>query len=132
MAKVPPQFVAYILEQMHDLEAVRARSMFGGWGIYWDDFIIALALNDVLYFKADAKNRADFEALKLEPFTYEAKGKIKALSYFRAPEEVFDDCEAMETWAQSARKASERAAKKRRFPVVKTQSKTRKTVRTKS
>ncbi len=125
MAKVQSESVAHILEQMHDLGAIRARSMFGGWGIYWDDFIIALVLNDVLYFKADEVNRSAFEDLNLEPFTYEAKGKRKALNYFRAPEEVFDDCEAMATWARSARGASERATKKRRVPVVKTQSSTR-------
>jgi DNA transformation protein len=95
MAKAQPQFVLHVLEQMRGLGAVRARSFFGGWGIYWDDRIIALIADDVLYFKADNGNRADFEALNLEPFTYETNGKRSTMSYFRAPDEVFDDDEAM-------------------------------------
>lgn len=108
-----PQFVEHVLEQMRDLGAVRARPFFGGWGIYWNDLIIALIADDVLYFKADDGNSADFEALNLEPFTYETKGKRSTMSYFRAPDEVFDDEEAMATWAQRARQASERMANKK-------------------
>ena len=120
MAK-QPQFVEHVLEQMRNLGAVRARPFFGGWGIYWNDLIIALIADDVLYFKADDGNRSDFEALNLEAFAYEAKGKRNTMSYFRAPDEVFDDDEAMTQWAQSARAASERSAGKK----VKTQNKIR-------
>lgn len=116
MAKAQPQFVTHVLEQMRDLGAVRARPFFGGWGIYWDDRIIALIADDTLYFKADQANRADFEALNLEPLTYETKGKRTAMSYFRAPDDVFDDDEAMTQWAQSARAAGERSAGKKERP----------------
>ena len=41
--------------------------------------------------KVDALNRPDFEALGLTPFTYPMKGKEVALSYWSAPDAIFDE-----------------------------------------
>ena len=50
----------------------------------------------------DDQNRPDFEALGLTPFTYPMKGKDVALSYWAAPDAIFDAPEDAVRWAKSS------------------------------
>jgi DNA transformation protein len=95
-------FVEFVAEQMAFVEGLRIRAMFGGYGIYQDDCMFALIADDRLYFKADATTRAEFEAKGLSPFTYVVRGKSMTMQYFEAPPEVFEEQEAMRSWAQKA------------------------------
>ena len=100
-----------IIEMFSAFGPVAVRRMFGGAGIYAGDTMFALVADDQLYFKADAQNRVLFEEHELLPFTYESKGKRVTMSYYSAPEEVFDDEEAMTQWASRAVDAARRGAK---------------------
>ncbi len=85
--------------------------MFGGSGIYDDDLMFALSTGDELYLKADRQTEPDFEAEGSRPFTYEAKnGRRVAMSYWRAPDRLFDDADEMAQWAGKALAAARRAA----------------------
>lgn len=96
------EFVEFVLEQLAPLGSVSARAMFGGHGIYQRDTIFALMLEDRLYFKADDLSRAEFTERGLGPFTYTARGKLTTMKYYEAPPEVFEEPEAMLSWAQQA------------------------------
>ena len=107
------EFIAYLLEQLAPLGDVRARSMFGGFGIYRGDRMFALVADDTLYIKADAVNRADFESRGLEPFRYEMRGEWKQMSYWQPPAEAMDDREVLCEWARKGCEAADRAAIKK-------------------
>jgi DNA transformation protein len=64
--------------------------------------MFAIVMDQRLYLKADDVNRPEFEALGLAPFTYAMKGKDVALSYWAAPDAIFDAPEDAEHWAKSA------------------------------
>lgn len=96
------EFVEFVLELLAPLGNVRARAMFGGHGIYRDEVMFAIIVDDRLYFKADAVTRQAFTAQGLAPFTYVARGKTQTLQYYEAPPEVFEEPEAMRHWAQQA------------------------------
>lgn len=113
------EFVEFVIDQMSFIKGLRVRGMFGGLGVYQDDCIIAIIGDDRLYFKADETTRGEFEAKGLEPFTYRARGRSVTMKYFEAPPEVFEDIDAMRSWAQKAyaaaiRAKATRARKKRR------------------
>lgn len=93
-------FVKFVIEHMAPIGGVHARAMFGGHGVYRDDCMFALIVDDRLYLKADSTMRAEFEAKGLNPFTYIARGKPVTLHYFEAPPEVFEEPEVMHHWAQ--------------------------------
>lgn len=108
------EFVAYLLELLDDFGDVRARSMFGGYGIYRSDLMFGLVADDELYLKVDDQNRETFEAAGLEPFVYVKDGKSMNMSYFRAPEQALDNRDEMFEWADSAYQAAVRAAAKKK------------------
>lgn len=107
------QFVEYVTDQLQPLGAVRARAMFGGWGVYLDGRMFALVSDDALYIKADDANRAEFTHLGLEPFRFEMKGALKAMSYFQPPAAALDDGEMLCVWARKGVAAAARAAQKK-------------------
>ena len=102
-------FVALVIEQMSFIDGLRVRAMFGGYGVYRNDGIFAIIVDDRLYFKVDPTTRGAFEAAGLGPFTYVARGRSMTMQYFEAPPEVFEAPAAMQHWAQKALEAGTRA-----------------------
>ena len=109
MPAPPDEFTLHCLELLAPLGTPRPRRMFGGQGLYVDDLFIALIFNERLYLKTDAVNRARFEAAGCEPFTYEANGERKSISYFSAPDDAMESPGVMQPWARLALEAALRA-----------------------
>jgi DNA transformation protein len=95
-------FIPFVQELLEGWAPVSARRMFGGHGLYHEGLMFAIVMDQQLYLKADEINRPEFEALGLAPFTYAMKGKVVALSYWAAPDSIFDAPEKAVLWAQSA------------------------------
>ena len=110
------EFVEFVIEQMAFVGGLRVRAMFGGHGVYQDDCIFAIIVDDRLYFKADGDTCHAFSARGLNPFTYVARGKTITMQYYEAPPEVFEEPEAMRNWAQLAQGAALRAKKGKKLP----------------
>lgn len=108
------EFVEYIVELLLPLEGIRAKRMFGGYGLFRDGLMFGLIAGSTLYFKTDSQNLAHFTARELEPFTYPKAGKVVQMSYYRAPEEAFDNSETMCEWAEIAYQAARRAQQPKR------------------
>ena len=104
------EFTEYLLELLEPFGPVKGKAMFGGFGIYRYDLMFGLVARDTFYLKVDDKNRPEFEARGLEPFTYKKKGKEIYLSYYQVPYEAMDGAEELCKWAQKAYDAAVRAA----------------------
>ena len=104
------QFADSLHEVFAALGRVQIRGMFGGHGVFHDGLMCALVVRDTLYLKCDAPTQPHFEAMALEPFTYERQGKRMPMSYRQAPESVFEDREAAALWARRAFEAALRTA----------------------
>lgn len=107
------EFVDYLHEVFAHFGPIRTRKMFGGYGVYHADLMFGLIADDELYLKTDEQNLSDFTELELEPFEFAKDGKTMKMSYYRAPEEIFEDPEEAQRWADSAFGAALRAAKKK-------------------
>lgn len=102
---------SFLEEQFEPVGGVSIRSMFGGLGVFRDGVMFALvSTNDALYFRVDDGNRAAFEAEDSEPFVYSGKGKPMTMSYWRAPERLFDDDDEFRRWSEAAIAAAHRVA----------------------
>lgn len=103
------EFVDHLHEVFRDFGSIGVRRMFGGYGIYHGGVMFALVSDEVLYLKADDATAAFFESRGLGRFQYRKSGAVVSLSYFEAPEEIFDDPEAALEWARRAYDAALRA-----------------------
>ena len=99
---VSPSYRTFVLEQLGRVApGIRARSMFGGVGIYSDALFFALMDDDTLYFKVDDTNRPDFEAAGMGPFRpFGPDGEV--MQYYQVPEELLEDVETLELWVGKA------------------------------
>jgi DNA transformation protein len=110
------EFVEFVLELLAPLGNVRARAMFGGYGIYRGEIMFAIIVDDQLYFKADSVSRQTYTARGLAPFTYVARGKTQTLQYYEAPPEVFEEPETMQAWAKQAIGTALNAKRRKQSP----------------
>ncbi|NJN47504.1 MAG: TfoX/Sxy family protein [Candidatus Competibacteraceae bacterium] len=110
------EFVAYLLELLHAFGPVRARAMFGGYGLYREGLMFGLVADDMLYLKVDDQSRTEFIAQGLTPFVYHKQGKPYSMSYYLAPLEALEDAELMRQWAQKGYAAALRSRTKKNRP----------------
>lgn len=96
------EFAENLREIFAELGPIEIKSMFGGYGVFREGLMFALVADDVLFLKADKKTAADFQDRGLPPFEYEQRGKKISMSYFQAPEEIFDETERAKEWADLA------------------------------
>lgn len=98
--------LAHCIELFSPLGAVRARSMFGGHGVYVDELFIALIALDRLYLKVNPQTQANFAAAGCEPFVYTGQSKPVTMSYWTVPDEAMDSPALMQPWARFAMQAA--------------------------
>jgi len=107
-------FADFLREQLAPLGHITLRRMFGKTGVFCDAFMLGMVRDDVLYLRVDDDNREAFkEAASFPPLDYEKKGGSIDLSFWRAPERLFDDADEFVAWARLALAAARRVAVKR-------------------
>jgi DNA transformation protein and related proteins len=83
--------------------------------VFCDGFMLAMVSDNTLYFRVDDENRTAFkEALSFLPLNYQKKGETIDLSFWRAPERLFDEPDELVSWARAALAAWRVAAKRER------------------
>jgi len=107
------EFVEYLKEVFARFGTIHPRKMFGGYGLYHDGVMFGLVADDMLYLKADAATADYFEAKGLEAFTYSRGDKLVKMSYYLAPEEIYDDAEAAAMWAKRSFEVAFRTKKQK-------------------
>jgi DNA transformation protein len=105
---VSPSFRAFVVDQLSRVvPQVRARSMFGGVGIYSGRLFFALISSDTLYFKVDDATRGDFERRGMAPFRPFGT-RARPMPYYQVPEECLEEPEMLRSWAEKAVLAARR------------------------
>jgi DNA transformation protein and related proteins len=107
-------FAEFLREQLSPLGRVTMRRMFGKTGVFCDGLMLGMVTDNMLYLRVDDHNREVFkEAESVPPLNYEKKGSTIDLSFWRAPERLFDEPDELLTWARAALAAANRVAAKR-------------------
>ncbi len=113
-------YLDYVKDLFSPFGEITIRKMFGGAGVYCDGAFFAIIDDDDIWLKVDDVSRGEFEAARLKPFEVEMNGKVGTMSYYNAPEEIFDDNDALRHWtglalaaaARNKKPAEKKAAKK--------------------
>jgi DNA transformation protein and related proteins len=107
-------FADFLHEQLAPLGHIAMRRMFGKTGVFCDGLMFAMVADDLLYFRVDDDNRAAFkESESFPPLNYAKKGSTIDLSFWRAPDRLFDEADELRAWARIALAAASRVAAKR-------------------
>ena len=126
---VSSDFLAYVLDQLAGLGGVSSKRMFGGAGLYREEFFFGLISKDVLYLRVDDSNRSDYATRGMAQFKPYADRPHLSMNYYEAPAEVLEDAGELVSWARrsvevamaapvvSERRAAERRAKRRKRAV---------------
>lgn len=103
-------YKTFVIEQLSHCANISSRRMFGGVGLYADEFFFALIANDRLYFKVDDSNRPDFEAKGMAPLR--PYNDERTMKYYEVPIEVLEDVDELKRWCDKAVIVSKNAKKK--------------------
>ena len=107
-------FAEFLRDQLAPVGRITMRHMFGKTGVFCDGVMLAMVNDNTLYFRVDDENRAAFkEAEAVPPLNYQKKGSSIDLSFWRAPERLFDEPDELIAWARAALAAARRVAAKR-------------------
>ena len=106
--------IAWVSEAMEPVGTVTQRAMMGGATLYCGGTIFVIVSMDALWFKADAASDAEWDAAGCDRFRYEmGEGRVGTMNYRRAPDEVYDDADALRRWGALGLAAGERAPVKK-------------------
>jgi len=107
------EFAEFLREQLAPLGHLTMRRMFGKTGVFCDGVMLGMVTDNTLYLRVDDGNREVFkEAEAYPPLNYEKQGRTLDLSFWRAPERLFDEPDEFVEWARIALAAAHRVAAK--------------------
>ncbi|MBN9486159.1 MAG: TfoX/Sxy family protein [Alphaproteobacteria bacterium] len=119
-------FAEFLREQLAPLGRITLRRMFGKTGVFCDGMMLGMVTDNMLYLRVDDHNRETFrEAAAYPPLNYAKGGNTIDLSFWRAPERLFDEPDELVAWAQAALAAARRVAAQRGRPTQQQKSKPR-------
>jgi DNA transformation protein and related proteins len=125
---VQAQYLAYVLEQLEGLGALRSNRLFGAVGLYSNGLFFGLIDDDTLFFKTDESNVAPYHERKMPRFMPFPDKPEAVLGYHQVPADIIEDSESLANWARKAVAVALRSqAKKsvRKRPKTKRKKKTR-------
>lgn len=134
MAAPRNEFAQYCCDLLSAVGPCLARRMFGGYGISSDGLTLALLVDlgdgEKLWLKADESSRPVFEAAGCTRFSYLAKGQLKSMNYYSAPDDAMESAQLMAPWARLALEAALKAHQSK--PIVRRAAKTKAPARSRS
>ena len=119
-------FMSYLLPH----GPITVKSMFGGYGIFFDGIIFASIIENELYFRTNEQLQVQFESRGGKQFIFESSGRRPvAMPYFTLPDVILKNPKELSKWIRQAYSISLKNKKKTSTPksskeaVLKTASK---------
>ena len=102
-------FVAFVLEQLSDIDGLGCRAMFGGHGLYFGRTFFGILFGGRLYFKTDDTTVAAYTRRGMPMFRPNDRQLLK--TYYEVPADVLEDRHELARWARAATRAAGCAAR---------------------
>jgi DNA transformation protein and related proteins len=102
---------SYVAEQLAFLGRISTRSIFGANGIFIEDRLLGIVLNDTLYLHTSDSNREDYVSRGMPQFKPYPNAFDLTTDHHRVPPEILADETELKAWGERALKAAVEAAK---------------------
>lgn len=109
--QVKSNLANYVEEQLAFLGRISAKSIFGGVGIFVDERLLGIVMEDKLYLHTDASNLREYQSRGMQQFKPYPNAFDLTTDHHQVPTEVLDDPEELKRWGQQALAAAIEAAK---------------------
>lgn len=108
---VSDQYLDYLRDQLDWLPRLRIQRMFGGAGLYSGERFFAIAHEDGLFLKADARSRDFYARGGAEPFIYASRTGPRRMNFWSVPADILEDPDRLSRWVEVALESAGRAGK---------------------
>lgn len=108
---VDESYLAYILEQLTEMEGIETKRMFGGVGFFKTGLMFGKIGNRTFRLKVGESNRKDYENYGMKP--YYSEKKKKGMPYWEVPIEILENKTQLKIWAEKALEIAKESSKKK-------------------
>lgn len=97
-------FFEYVINDLFvDVEGLKSKAMFGGYGFWKDGKIFGIIAEGKLFFKVGDSNKSDYESKGMKPFSYAGhNGKLYEMSYWEVPESIQENHQELLNWIEKS------------------------------
>lgn len=81
---------------------IKSRSMFGGFGVFCDDAMFALVVNNSLHLRAGKESEIEFKNIGMTPYTYTKRNFPVNTKYYVIPDLWWEEPNLLMTYAKKA------------------------------
>ena len=109
--QVKSNLATYVTEQLAFLGRISNRAIFGGVGIFIDERLLGIVINDRLYLHTDKSNLEDYVSRGMEQFKPYPNAFDLTTDHHRVPEQIVEDAQELKRWGERSLTAAIEAAK---------------------
>jgi DNA transformation protein len=109
--RVESSLANYVTEQLSFLGRISNRSIFGGIGIFIDERLLGIVIDDQLFLHTGKSNLDDYVARGMAQFKPYPNAFDLTTDHHRVPVEIIEDAEQLKQWGQRALQAAIEAAR---------------------
>jgi len=113
--RIKSSLASYVTEQLSFLGRISNRSIFGGVGIFIDERLLGIVINDQLYLHTDASNLGDFVSRGMEQFKPYPNAFNLTTDHHRVPVEIVEEPAQLKEWGERALRAAIEASRKKQL-----------------
>jgi DNA transformation protein and related proteins len=109
--RVKSELASYVEEQLAFLGRISTKSIFGGIGIFVDERLLGIVMDDKLYLHTDASNLQAYQQRGMPQFKPYPNAFDLTTDHHQVPPEIVDDPAQLKRWGEEALAAAIEAAK---------------------
>jgi DNA transformation protein and related proteins len=109
--RVKSSLASYVTEHLAFLGRISNRAIFGGVGIFIDERLLGIVINDLLYLHTDKGNIDDYLSRGMEQFKPYPNAFDLTTDHHRVPQEIVEDPEQLKEWGRRSLTAAIESAK---------------------
>jgi DNA transformation protein len=109
--RVKSELANYVEEQLAFLGRISTKSIFGGIGIFVDERLLGIVMDDKVYLHTDASNLSAYQDRGMPQFKPYPNAFDLTTDHHQVPAEIIDDPVLLRQWGEQALAAAIEAAK---------------------
>lgn len=113
--RVQSSLVGYVTEQLGFLGRISNRGIFGGVGIFIEERLLGIVIDDSLYLHTDKSNLDEYVARGMQQFKPYPNAFDLTTDHHQVPQDVVQDAELLKLWGQRALTAAVEAARQKQL-----------------